>query len=244
VSVKSLLIGLAAGVLVAGGGVYMVTSGGAVAAAERLKEMAIKLQDVTESRDRANTKVADLEKVIEEREKTLLGYTRYTNYLTAGKKQLQSQAKLLTASVRRNEGNTLYLTTTMLGGLIKSSGAVSISYTADYYFGFAFAPNAYDVRETPAGIEIRIGKPQLIARPAISNLTHKELTTGLFTDTQAAIIKLQEQASDRAFQQGLDMAKQPAIQALCEKSLITALQGFLWKQPGVKFVPQISVVYK
>jgi hypothetical protein len=243
-SVKGVLAGLVAGVLLAGGGVYMLTSGGATAAAEKLKDFAAKLQEVTASRDAALSKVADLEKVVEERDKALLGYTQYSHYLTAGKKQLQSQAKLLTASVRREEGYTSYFTTSMLGGMVKSSGAVKVSYTADYNFGFDFGKEAYEIVQTPTGIEIRIGRPMLIGKPAVSKLSHKVLTDGLFTDPQAAVIKLQQQAADRVLQQGLEMAKQPAIAALCERSLIKTLGDFLSKQPGVKFVPQITVRYK
>jgi hypothetical protein len=40
------------------------------------------------------------------------------------------------------------------------------------------------------------------------------------------------------------MASDPAVLALCEKSLTEFLYGFLTKQPGVKQVPRIRVVYK
>ncbi len=40
------------------------------------------------------------------------------------------------------------------------------------------------------------------------------------------------------------MASEPAILALCEKSLTEFLYGFLSKQPGVRQVPRISVVYR
>ena len=50
--------------------------------------------------------------------------------------------------------------------------------------------------------------------------------------------------NNRARQQGEAMASDPAVLALCEKSLTEFLYGFLTKQPGVKQVPRIRVVYK
>lgn len=67
---------------------------------------------------------------------------------------------------------------------------------------------------------------------------------GLFTDEKAAIIRLQEEAARRAQQQGQAMASEPAVMALCEKSLTAFLYAFLEKQPGVKSVPRITVVYR
>jgi len=34
------------------------------------------------------------------------------------------------------------------------------------------------------------------------------------------------------------------IRAVCEKKLVEFLRDFLGKQPGVKYVPAITVVYK
>jgi hypothetical protein len=52
-----------------------------------------------------------------------------------------------------------------------------------------------------------------------------------------------ETASVRAKAQGTAMASETPILALCEKKLIEFLHGFLAKQPGVKVVPHITVVY-
>lgn len=233
---------LVIGMLVAAGGTYWFTSGRHSGVAEMLRETVAKLKEVTASRDAANARISDLEKVIEEKEKTLFGYTEYKKYLTAGKKQLSGQTKLLTATVHRDESYIKYMTTSIVG--IKSNGAVKVSYKSEYNFGFDLPPNAYDIRATSAGIEIVVGRPELIGTPAVSNLKHEILTDGLFTDEKLAVIQLQQDAAKRVMQQGLDMAKQPAIAALCEKRLIAFLRDFLAKQPGVQFVPQITVVYQ
>ena len=224
IAVVTLVIGL----LIGGGGTYLVMSG--------------RLNAISELLDTADGKVAGLQKVIEERDRTLLGYTEYRKFLTAGKKQLAGQTQLLTATVSGNEGFIKYLTTSWLG--IKSNGAVKVSYKAEYNFGFDLRPGSYDVRAAGTGIEVIVGRPMLIGTPAVSNLKHAIVSGGLFTDEKLAIIELQQEAAVRVRQQGLDMAKQPAIAALCEKRLIEFLRDFLARQPGVQVVPQITVLYK
>lgn len=224
------------GMLVAAGGTFLLMS---ERGREAVRELTEKFTDTIAQRDR---KLADLEKVVEEREKTLLGYTEYKKYLTAGKKQLSGKTTLLTATVQRDESYIKYMTTSVVG--IKSNGAVKVSYKSEYNFGFDLPPDAYDIRATDSGIEVVVGRPKLVGTPAISNLKHEVLTDGLLTDEKLAVIQLQQDASKRVMQQGLDMAKQAAIAALCEKRLIEFLRDFLAKQPGVQFVPQILVVYR
>jgi hypothetical protein len=69
------------------------------------------------------------------------------------------------------------------------------------------------------------------------------LANGILVDTKGAIIKLQQAAAERVNRQGMDMAKQRAVVALCEKNLVAFLRDFISKQPGVKVVPQITVRY-
>lgn len=235
-------IWLVVGMLIAAGGTYFLMSERGDALRENLGEVVAKLKDMTESRDSANAKISDLEKVIEQRDKTLLGYTEYKKFLTAGKKQLSGQTKLLTATVSRDEAYIQYLTTSVLG--VKSNGAVKVSYKTEYNFGFDLPPGGYDVRAAGTGIEVAVGRPKLIATPAVSNFKHEILSDGLFVDPKLAIIKLQQEAAERARKQGVGMATQPAIAALCEKRLIAFLRDFLAKQPGVQVIPQITVVYR
>ena len=60
----------------------------------------------------------------------------------------------------------------------------------------------------------------------------------------ATATPLYEEASERARRQGVAMARDEAIVALCEKSLVGFLRDFLSKQPGVRHVPAITVTYR
>ena len=194
---------------------------------------------------RVNTAVAQtahLQRQVTELNTALLGYTRYTSYLTAGKQTLAEQMKLLAATVVREEGATQIIEKSVLG--IASTGVVAITYTAEYAFGFDLRPESYELHATDSGIEVHIHRPALVAAPAVTNLQHRILSGGLLTDNKGAVIKLSQEAAKRARQQGEAMASDPAVLALCEKSLTEFLYGFLTKQPGVKQVPRIRVVYK
>jgi hypothetical protein len=183
-----------------------------------------------------------LKTVLSDTQSELLGHTKYTTYVTVGKQALEGQMKLLTATILREEGVTQVIERAVLPGL-SSSGTVAIWYSVEYSFGFDLQPNQYDVRAVPSGIEVRVKKPALVATPAVTKLTYKVLAGGVLTDEKAAALKLYEEAAVRAKKQGIAMVSEPPVLALCEKKLIEFLHSFLAKQPGVKVVPQISVVY-
>lgn len=186
--------------------------------------------------------VSTLEKEVSRKESELLGYTKYTSYLTIGKQSLAEQMKLLSATMVREESVTQVIEKSLLG--LPSNGTVAIWYSVEYSFGFDLQPDSYDVQPTASGIEIRVKKPALVATPAVTNLRYKILAGGLFTDEQNAVLRLYEEASQTAKQQGEVLASDPAVVALCEKRLAAFLHDFLAKQPGVKIVPQITVTYQ
>ncbi len=186
--------------------------------------------------------VAALQREVVSTQEQLLGYTRYTTYLTAGQNTLAEQMKLLTATVVREEGATQIVEKSVLG--LHSTGVVAIWYTAEYAFGYDLRPGSYTLKTTPQGLEVHLARPTLVATPAVSHLRHRVLSGGLFTDEQAAIVLLQQEAARRALAQGQAMAAEPAVLALCEKSLTGFLADFLARQPGVTAVPRITVVYR
>lgn len=191
--------------------------------------------------DNAYAMVSTLEQEVSRKDHELLGYTQYTNYLTIGKQALAEQIKLLAATVVRQESVTQVIEKSVLG--ISSTGTVVIFYTVEYAFGFDLEAQRYQVKATDAGIEIRVQKPMLVTTPAVSNLNYRILSGGLFTDEEAAVLRLYAEAATQAKALGTAMAADTAIVALCEKRLIAFLHDFLIRQPGVKWVPQITVVY-
>lgn len=100
--------------------------------------------------------VSTLEKEVSRKESELLGYTKYTSYLTIGKQSLAEQMKLLSATMVREESVTQVIEKSLLG--LPSNGTVAIWYSVEYSFGFDLQPDSYDVQPTDSGIEIRVKK--------------------------------------------------------------------------------------
>ena len=190
----------------------------------------------------ANERAEALQNVVTEKESSLLGYTSYTKYLSEGKQRVSNQARFLAATVGRQTAVTQVINASVLG--LNSTGTVAIWYSVEYSYGFDLAADRYDIKAGDAGIEIHVGKPRLVATPAVTNLKYKVLSGGLFTDEKAAALKLFAEAAKRARIRGAQLASEPAIVALCEKQLVSFLRDFLLKQPGVQVVPTIAVVYR
>ena len=172
----------------------------------------------------------------------LLGYTKYTDYLTAGKQIVSNEMKLLAVKVVREGDLVENIHKEVMK--ISSEATVHVHYSAEYSFGFDLKPENFDIVATSRGIEIKLNKPVLVASPAVTPLSHEIPSKGLLTDEKTAIIYIHQRLPKIALKQGHAMAEEEPIRALCEKRLIEFLQNFLAKQPGVKQVPTITVSYK
>ncbi|NUZ06572.1 hypothetical protein [Piscinibacter koreensis] len=190
----------------------------------------------------AQTRIDELQKVVTSTRDFVVGQTRYTDYLAAGKNALSSQSRFLAATVTRKERHLQTVERSWLG--LKGKGAVVTSYTAQYHFGFDMGPNDYHLALEGNEIVVSVTPPVLVGTPAVSDLQHEVLADGWFVDGQEAALRMYEGASERAMQQGRAMASDAAIVALCEKNLAAFLRAFLAKQPGVRHVPAVRVVYR
>ena len=173
---------------------------------------------------------------------TLLGYTKYKDYLSASKSVLGERTKFVGTTVVRRYTVNRGVESSLLG--LKSRGALVVTYAAEFSFGYDLAQGSYDVVDTPAGIEIRVASPTVVAAPAVRDLHHQVLASGWFTDERAAALKLYEESSNVARAEGARMQSDAEIVALCERTLTAFLHDFLAKQPGVERVPAITVSYR
>ncbi|PXX46949.1 hypothetical protein [Undibacterium pigrum] len=171
----------------------------------------------------------------------LLGYTRFNDYLTEGKRQLLEQSKLVTAQIVRQEGVTRVIEKKFFG--LSSGAIVAISYTAEYSFGYDMRPENYTLVKTSSGIEIKLHRPILLVSPSARDLNYRILSSGMFTDPKSAVIQLYQGIEKEMQINAEKLRADEAVLALCEKKLVLFVHHFLMKQPGVKMVPNISVNY-
>src|SRR4051812_48915916 len=155
---------------------------------------------------------------------TLLGYEKYKDYLSASKSVLGERTKFVGTTVVRRYTVNRGVERSVLG--VKSRGALVVTYAAEFSFGYDLAPGSYDVVDTPAGVEIRVASPTVVAAPAVRDLHHQVLASGWFTDERAAVLNLYEDSSNVARAEGARMQSDAEIVALCERTLTAFLHDF------------------
>ncbi|MFM1885653.1 MAG: hypothetical protein RL026_810 [Pseudomonadota bacterium] len=186
--------------------------------------------------------VAELETVQREVEQHLIGFTAYETHIAAARKELEGRADLLTAKVKREEKVTQRATRALFSGLT-SDATVQLAYQVEYLYGFNLRADKFDLRATEDGLEIRVTRPILLGQPGMTRSTYTVLSGGVLVDEAAVINKLYQRIPAGLKKSGEQLASDPAIQALCEKELIGFVRAFLRKQPDVKRIPDIRVVY-
>ena len=173
---------------------------------------------------------------------SLLGYTRYTDYLSESKRALEGQSRFLAARVEREYVQVEHIQKSTLGW--KSDATVILKYAVEYSFGFDLRPDQFSLDGDMNGITITLSKPILVASPAVKLLTHEIPSKGGFIDEQAAVISLQEKLFNVAEKRALEIQREETVSALCEKKLGDFLRDFLARLPNVRVVPVIKFTYK
>ena len=175
-------------------------------------------------------------------EANLLGYTRFLDYVVLTRQKLSEKSRFLAASVEREETHVRHITADRL--LFTNNSVVLVSYYTEYSYGYDLSSGKYDIAATPRGIEIRVGRPILVAAPAIKKQSYVAPVKGWFINEAEAATRIYEDLPRVVAESGKKLASDPAVMALCEKKLIAFMTDFLARQPGVKSIPTISVVYK
>ena len=188
------------------------------------------------------TKLLRVEQALSETKSNLLGYTKYTDYVTESKKAIEGQTKLLTAKVEREYTQIEHIQRSVLH--IPSDATIIVKYTVEYSIGFDLRPESFTMSGSDEGVTITVGKPELVAAPAITKLSHEIPSTSIFIDEKKAVIYLQQQLPNIAKRHALGIQSEEAVIALCEKNLQAFVVDFLKKQPHVRFVPQVKIAYK
>jgi hypothetical protein len=171
----------------------------------------------------------------------LLGYTQFTDYLTQSKAALTEQMKFLAAKVDREYVQVQHIQQSTLG--FNSDATILIRYAVEYSFGFDLRPDTFSISSDKDGITVTLSKPELVASPAVNILAHEIPSTGIFIDEKAAVIALQQQLFALAKRHAVQIQRDEAVIALCEKKFAEFLHDFLEKQPNVKVVPAIKFAY-
>ena len=163
--------------------------------------------------------------------KTLLGYTKYMDYLAPAKQAVLEKAKSLVIKMVREQVHVENLKSDP--GRPKPDTTVIFKYLVEYSIGFDLKTDSFDIISTTSGIEIKVGRPSVVSSPFIRTHSHEISSGGSLSDEVTVLKEIQDKLPTMASQHGLAMASEPAIRALCDKKLIELLSSFLTGQPGV-----------
>jgi len=186
-------------------------------------------------------KLLNVEKELSDTKKDLLGYTKYTDYLSVSKTAMAEQMKFLAAKVDREYVHVQHLEKSTLG--LKTQATIIVNYAVEDSFGYDLKPDSFSITGDKSGITVTLNKPELVASPAVHILSHEIPSKGFFHDEKSAVIALQQQLSPIAKKRANDLKKDLAVIALCEKKMGEFLHDFLAKQPNVRSVPTIKFAY-
>lgn len=174
--------------------------------------------------------------------KELLGYTRYADDLAATRTMLADNQRTVAARVAREFTHVEIIPREPLR--LKSIVTVVVRYTVEGTFGMDLKLDSCEVLRTDAGIELRVRKPTLMGFPTAKLLSAEIVQEGVLPNEPVTLHEIQQKLPALAQRHGDAMATEDVVRALCEKKLVDAVRNFLGKQPGVKHLPFIAVVYK
>jgi hypothetical protein len=174
--------------------------------------------------------------------KTLLGYTKYMDYLAPAKQAVSEKAKSLVVKIVREQVHVENIKSDPERP--KPDVTVIFKYLVEYTIGFDLKPDSFDIVSTTSGIEIKVGKPSNVSTPFIRTHSHEISSGGSLPDEVSVLKEIQDKLPALASEHGVAIASEASIRALCEKKLIELLGSFLTVQTGVSQVPGIFVIYR
>ena len=173
----------------------------------------------------------------------LLGYTKYTDYISVSKSAIEGQMKFLAAKIDREYFHVEHIERSTIG--IKSYATIIIKYKVEYSFGFDLNPGSFSISSDSGkdGIIVTLRKPELVASPSVDIISHETPGAAFLIDEKAAVIDLQQKLLGIAKTRAKEIKNDAEVIALCEKKLAEFLRDFLAKQPGVRVAPVIKFAY-
>lgn len=188
-------------------------------------------------------KYVDASEKYESAQKTLIGYTSFTSYSAVLNKELSAQMKFIGAKTTRQYVHFENIEVKKLG--ITSYAAIELKYTVEYAVGYDLSSGNFKLDANEKGITIFLKKPELAAKPSVTESKTKTLSGGMLIDEKKETIdllnKLPQIAS--ANNRTSEILQDEAIVALCEKKIKEFVRGVLINQHKVEIIPDIVIVY-
>ena len=83
---------------------------------------------------------------LSETKRSLLGYTKFSDYLSEGKKAIEGQMKFLAAKVERDYTQVEHIQKSTIG--LKSDATIILKYAVEYSYGYDLKPDSFQYQTT------------------------------------------------------------------------------------------------
>lgn len=174
--------------------------------------------------------------------KKLSGYTKYADYLEAGKVALIDQLKAPVVKVVRE-----YVYATELGKeefhLVADATAI-MNYSVEYGFTVDANASSLELKAPGNGVSLRMNRPVLAGDPVVKSQSYRILSAVSIPNEMALLPAVHGRFAEVARRNGTVMSSEPSIQALCKMKAVECLRDALGKQAGVQHLPTIFVEFK
>ncbi len=195
-----------------------------------------------DEQQQANNKILKATTEYESVKAKLLGYTKFNEYLAPAKQHLVDQSKTFVVNVLREftHMERFYRDKHK----IKADLSVIGKYTVEFKVALDIRADNLEVSVDGLGIGIKLGQPVLSGPPAVKSSSHEVSVSGVLVDDKPFIAEVNQKFSEVAQRQGLAVAREEAVRALCKVKVVDAMRDFLSRQPGVRQIPTIVVTYR
>jgi len=172
----------------------------------------------------------------------LLGHTKFADYLSVGKQNLSDQAASLNVSVLRDYTSLERFTKD--NHKLKADVLVVGRYSVEFSFAADLKADSLELVVEPPGIQIKCGQPVMMGSAVVKNAAHDVSVREVLPDERATFAEVQQKFMNLTHRHGMAVAREDAVRALCKTKMVDCLRDYLAKQPGVKQVPTIVVVFR
>ncbi len=170
----------------------------------------------------------------------LLGYTKYADFLEAGKLAVIAMVK--PTKLVREYVHVERIPRDMLRN--KADVSIVIRYSVEFTLGINLQPDTIELLEGSNGLGVKVPRPTLQDPPVIKSSSHEVINGEGLTDIKGILADIHQKLAVTVKRYGTAVAAEEVVLALFKVKLAECFRDFLEKQPGVHHTPTIFAEYR
>ena len=174
--------------------------------------------------------------------KKLLGYTKYTSFLDAGKQALAVQLKPPLVKTTRDYVHIEKVSKETFK--LKADVTMIVKYSVEFSFALDLSDSGLELIDAANGIGMKLSRPTLMGEPIVKPQSHQMISNTDLPDEKSVLADIHQKFAILARRYGTAMSTEESVRTSCKTKALEYLRDFLAKQSGVQHVPAIFADYK